>query len=401
MEVDRPPASRLSSHSSRLRVACSCPFVERVPLDNTPRSPDHPPDMDSTSNLLDRNSGLLLVLLAGVAIYVSVRAGIDAVMAGRPVTGGRLAVGYWLPIGVMAIWAAATDGSINTEHGEIANYHGAVAMGIVFGTAVGGLLLAAGAAVLISPPKVMPGGRLLWPLLVPVGFLAMFAGFKGSLDMWAAIALSAEGVIILAAVRPLFFPPLPVVNATDDSPAPPRMPGLRVIQFILAVLVAGVAAYFGLRGVDSIVIETGRATPGLLTTILVCPLLVLPSVGRATDLAQHGKSGEVIEAAIWQAVGNICFLAPLLLVTTRIAYIARHWATAKSDYGVGNPIPFPAMPFPVTVWRVDVLFVIAAGLLLLPVATGRWPLSKRQGLGMTIAYGFYLFLPIYWLRATH
>jgi hypothetical protein len=357
--------------------------------------------MDSAPNLFDRNSGLLLVMLAGIAIYVSVRAGLDAVTGGRPATGGRLAVGYWLPVGAMAIWAAATDGVIKTGHGDIANYHGAVAMGIVFGTAVGGLLLAAGAAVLISPPKPMPGGRLLWPLLVPVGFLAMFAGFKGSLDMWAALALAAEGLVILAAVRPRFFAPMPVVDATDDSPVPQRMPQLRVIQFVLAAGVAAVAAYFGLRGVDRIVIETGRATPGLLTTILICPLLVLPSVGRATDLAQHGKSGEVIEAAVWQAVGNICFLAPLLLVTTRITYVVQNWGTAKSAYGAGNPIPFPPMPFPVTVWRVDVLFVIAAGLLLLPVATGRWPLSKRQGLGMTVAYGFYLFLPIYWLRVTH
>jgi Ca2+/Na+ antiporter len=47
---------------------------------------------------------------------------------------------------------------------------------------------------------------------------------------------------------------------------------------------------------------------------------------------------------------------------------------------------------------VDVVMLIALGLLLMPVALGRWALSKQQGLAMMVGYAVYLFLAIEYQR---
>jgi Ca2+/Na+ antiporter len=337
-------------------------------------------------------AGPALILLAGGAIYVASRSAVGAVIGPRPATGGRLAVGLSLPTFIVAIWAAATG-------------HGDVAMNIVFGTAVGGLLLAGGAAVLLLPPSVTRGVRLLWSMLVPVGLIAFVIGFQGALTSTGAVVLLVEGAIIFVTAQS--GPEEPAVDPSVDTSdvarhdSGPWGSAVRWGQLLFAAGLAGEAGWLAMKGIGTAHSETARLTPGFLATTILCPLLILPAVGFSTDLAQRGKTAEVLQAAIWNAAGNICLLAPLLLAVTRIAFLFTRGKAYFQSLKLETPIPLPDLIFPVTTWRIDVLFITATGLFLLPVAVGRWPLTKWHGLAMTAAYGLYLFLPIYMATLAH
>jgi Ca2+/Na+ antiporter len=48
------------------------------------------------------------------------------------------------------------------------------------------------------------------------------------------------------------------------------------------------------------------------------------------------------------------------------------------------------LPFPIAVWRIDVVLLILLGLFLLPVSFGLWEIRKSEGLFLIFIYAAYL-----------
>ena len=363
----------------------------------------------------ERSVGLMLG--AAVALYVAGRAAADATAGGRPPSGGRLAVGHWVPLAVVSAVAAAA--------GQFA-----VAVGLVFATAVGCLSLGLGTLAVVSPRPVgaPPAGRRTWPLLVPAGLLAMLAGFHRDVRPVDAIALAVEGVCVVAlwAERS----PAPPPDAEPVAVVPGRMPWpLRPVELLLAAGLAAVGAYLAIGGLTGAAAASEAATPGLLTATFLAPLAVLPILGSAADLTQRAGGGATDEAAsglVGAALLNACFGLPLVAAVAAgrarlVAALAvnpdlldgwHDWPrwlgtlpavatvgaatrpTVVAASGAVSGAVSATVPFPLAVWRVDVVAVIALAAAVVPVALGRWPLSRAWGVALIGAYVAYLVLSL-------
>jgi hypothetical protein len=153
-------------------------------------------------------------------------------------------------------------------------------------------------------------------------------------------------------------------------------------------LLAAVGSWLAMHGIDSVAAGSELASTGLLTTTLLSPLLVLPIIGTGTELAQRNQSATAMTSQIGVAFLNICALLPLVVLVN----VAQQLIAQRSfslDHLTG-------LPFPLAVWRVDVVILIALGLFLLPVAIGKWSISKMQGVGLMLGYATYLVLVVVW-----
>jgi Ca2+/Na+ antiporter len=329
-------------------ISCHGPITNHhsVPLDNSCCSSDDPAVIQP---------GLMLVVAGGVALYISSRAGADALRSRVGDSPGRMAVGLWMPIGVVALLA------MRVNRPEIA-------IGVIFATSVASLSLVVGAVTFLSPPMIPVMGKGIWPTVVPAGMLAFLAGFRGELNWVHASVLALEGVVVLWVWRG----PTALEKSADKT-GEKRFWMLRVVQFVLAIGLAGIGAWAGVRGTERTSELSEVASAGLLSATLLSPLLVLPMLGAGIDLAHRGKSATAVTAEIGVVLLNLCLLLPVVV-------------------GVGYWRGTAAVPFPLAVWRVDVVAVIALALFLLPVSQGRWRLNKSNGLALILGYVMYLLL---------
>ena len=355
-----------------------------------------------------------LMFGAAVALYVAGRSAAGAMAGGRPPSGGRLAVGHWLPVATVSVVAAMA--------GQFA-----IAVGIVFATAVGCLSLGLGTLALVAPAAVVApvAARRTWPLLVPAGLLALLAGFHREIRSVDAAALAVQGACVLLLWRDR---PTGEANPAGVGIVPGWVPAaLRPVQLALAVALAGVGAYLAIQGLAWASSVSEAASPGLLTATFLAPLVVLPILGSAADLANRGPmaAGEAASALVGVAMLDACAGLPLTVAAaagrsklvavlsadpTRLGgwqgwhrwlgvaaptVAAATTAATRPDHGLSVVLDVSAaVPFPLAVWRVDVVAVIALSVALVPVALGRWPLSRGQGVALVLAYLAYLFLAL-------
>ena len=347
-------------------------------LDIPPPSPHDPAPMLAAYLYSIFDSGLPLIVLAGLAMYVASKALSDALVAGRAGLSGRLALGQWMPIAVVAIAAVAGD-------------RPAIAIFLIFSSSVGCLCLGTGAVALLGFFPEANVARRVWTFLLPAGLLIFLAGFQGGISLWVAGLFALQGMVVLllwVARKDGIGQPQPVVPIGRGT-------GFRVVQFILAIYIACIGAWFALHGIDHVSAGNEFASSGLLTATLLSPLLVLPIIVTGTELAQRNQASMAVDAQMGVVLLNLCALLPLVVVTS----YARQFVMQRI---INKPLPttFPAaldlkaFPLPLGVWRVDVVMLIALGLFLMPVALGRWTLTKQQGLGMMIGYAVYLTLAI-------
>jgi Ca2+/Na+ antiporter len=319
---------------------------------------------------LDYSDGLPLIVAAGVCMYIASKGLADALAGGKADRAGRLAIGQWLPIATVTVAAAVS-------------HRGPMAMGLVFGTSVACLSLAGGAAAFLGGVPLSGSGRRTWALLLPAALLAFLAGFRASVSLFNAGAIALEGVCILLLWNDK-------TEKQSEAAGEPVIVGRGVLfrcsQALLGLMLAGVGSWFAMHGVERVAAGSEFATTGLLTTTLLSPLLVLPIIGTGTELAQRNQSGVAIGSQVGVALLNTCLLFPLIVTTGAVQQmIARK---------TGSTDGLDGFPFPLAVWRVDVVMLIALGLFLLPVSIGKWSISKTQGAGLMFGYAVYLALSI-------
>jgi hypothetical protein len=222
-------------------------------------------------------------------------------------------------------------------------------------------------------------------MILPTALLVFLAGFRGELTILHATVLAAQGIMVL-----ILWNDRP--SAAPQPPAKHRW--LRVIQFILAIALAGIGAWSAVHGMERASHTNEAATPALLAATFLSPLLLLPLLGAGVDLVHRGLADVAATACVGLTLLNMCALVPILIaVSYARGQLADHLKSAPQFL---NQFLIPGGPLqlPLTVWRVDIVALIVLGLFLLPVGMGRWKLTRGQGLGLIFGYAAYLALSL-------
>ncbi len=328
--------------------------------------------------------GLLLLCGAALAVYIAARATVDAVTREEP-SAWRRAMGHWIPIALTALYA------IQLREWEIA-------LGVIFASSVASVLLVTGLVCVISrPSQAPPEVRRVWPFVLPAGLIALMAGFRSEFTLMHAAVLAIEGVLIFILAMERRDAPgenPPGGGAVADMPAPALTPA-RLAELFLGVLLAGCGAYLLVQGTLSIHRTTPAVSGGLIAAMLISPILTLPMIGSGARLGERGTSWASVGANIGVVLLNLCVLLPAVIavwhLTPKEAVVAQAPATTIPVVEYIEEIDErPALPFPLAVWRIDTVVLVIAGFLLLPVALGRWTISRGDGALLVLGYLVYL-----------
>lgn len=218
---------------------------------------------------------------------------------------------------------------------------------------------------------------------------------------------AGPGTSVLPGARP----ESPTITADDiaaviDYAAPSGAPDragpahalLLAAQIVLAAGVLGLASWAAVRGtahVASVLGTGGRFGPaglsaGALASSIVSLAMVMPMMYGTWRLAARGRSWEPVTTQAGIVLLNLCGLLPLLILLPYAAAVLpalNHWAGDALVYREGLP---RLLLFPAAAWRVDNLILVVAGVLLLPVAFGKWALGREEGMTLIAGYFFYL-----------
>jgi Ca2+/Na+ antiporter len=368
-----------------------------------------------------------VLLLAGAAAgwYVASLVAMDA-LAGGKLALQRRVLGQWIPILSMALIATLAQ---RTE----------IAVGVLFASSVAALSLVLGIVTLsceFSARPAAPGGfpvietgnphvveisgpadpgpfraRRLWAFVLPVALIAMLAGFTGRLTAFHAVALLIQGLVIFSlwAARNEFRS---IDILPEASPQPPAGTGRRVVEILLAIVLALLASWAGVRATHDVSREIGLLSGGFVAAVLVGPALVLPMIGTGMALARSNLYPAAITSSVGIVLLNLCFGLPLVVgmwyarplweppaerMTAMLS--PRHVVPSTGPIATDLSPAAPGVRYPLPVWRVDTVILILLGLVLLPLAVGRWLPGKLEGVLLIFVYVVYMGLSTWAARA--
>jgi hypothetical protein len=339
---------------------------------------------------LGQRADLILLMIGLALLYVSSRTAVDALVRPDDASPGRRALGHHLPIAAVAV-----AGTLLREP--------ALAIGVLFGASVASLSLGCGSVALTAERRIdtPPEWRRVWPFVVAV--LAMLAGLSGTLTLAHAGMFFAEGLVLWLLWH-------------DQSKAAQARPGrTRPVALLLALGLATVGAWAAARGAIDLSRGARAVTIGTVAATMIGPILVLPMLGSGATLASRGAGGVAVTSQVGVVLLNLCLWLPLVIggtywqpaqpapvavATTQPTTRPTTQESTATTTPSTQPAPSadedlpavdkPQLVFPVIVWRVDTIVLLVLGMILLPPAIGRWPLSKRDGIIMLVVYVAYL-----------
>jgi Ca2+/Na+ antiporter len=346
---------------------------------------------------------LILLGVAAAGWYVSSRAALQALTAAGN-SPGRRALGYWLPTAMVVI------GALIIGRAEIA-------VGIIFATSVAALTLVLGIITLTARHTHTTESRRLWAFVLPVALIALLIGFSGGISWRHVPILLLEGAVLAALWNEPAVARLASEGATDpaapDSTATsPDRRSDNSLLLLFAVLAGGMSTWAGLvAGVD-LANQLELPGAGLVAALMLAPALVLSMIGTGSMLASDGRYDQAVSSQVAYVLLNLCLLLP---VATTLWLTRPHWhapfqarltpstnpGTAPATTGAlesPDAGPTPALIYPMGVWRIDTVILIALGLLLLPVALGKWSLGMSEGFGLIVGYTAYMVLTAWLAR---
>ncbi len=295
---------------------------------------------------------MVLIATAAVMLYVSSRAAASALggMAGR-------AVGHFIPVlmaALVATWAGLEPLAIN----------------VLFASTVMTVTLVAGVSLLTAPVETEGVTRRAWGFFLPLAAIVWTIGSLGDINYRSAIALALVGGVL--------------AWVGDSAPVAARarpQVRLRLTQMLLATIVAGMGAVFAVIAVQTVLAASRPITQGMLASTLIAPLVVLPLLGATSEMALSlGSSSQPISVCMISAILNLCAGLPAIT-----ALRAAKRFLLRSDSAVPYPLPYGT-------WRIDSMVLLVVGLLILPIALGRWSPSRVEGLLLVLIYVLYLYL---------
>ncbi len=295
---------------------------------------------------------MALIATSAVMLYVASRSAAHALGG----TAGR-AVGHFIPVlmaALVATWAGLEPLAVN----------------LLFASTVMTVSLVAGVSLMTSPldPEIV--SRRNWVFLLPLAAIVWTIGSLGVLDYRSAVALVLVGAV--------------VAWVNDDSPVAGRARPqirLRLTQILLAAIVAGMGATFAVIAVQEVLTTSRQITQGMIASTVIAPLVVLPLLGAASEMALTlGSSSRPIGVCMMSAVLNLCVGLPAITALRA----AKRWLL-HTDTPVSFPLPYGT-------WRIDSTVLLLVGLLILPISLGRWTPSRLEGLLLVLIYVLYLYM---------
>jgi Ca2+/Na+ antiporter len=347
-----------------------------------------------------------VILLGGmVALFTCSRVLATLFARGESRVGAR-ALALFAPIAVASLTAMLLG-------------HPEVAVGIVFGTSVGALTTVIGFIAVWHPVEPGPARwRRLWGFVLVAALLAFVAGFKGTLNWRDALALLIEGMVVLA----LWLDPGDRRDVGDGATAPgvlddaaPHHAGSapdsiplsyatptrenawtfgRVLVLTLELALVAALLWLGSWAVTQGTVRSstllrGMSTSGLAASV-VSLSMVLPMMYGTWRMAAGGRGWAPVTSQVGLVLLNVCALLPALILLPYLAAhvpAVAHWAGDALAWHEDLP---KLLVFPTPVWRIDNILLILMGVLLLPVALGKWSLGREEGLALIAGYCFYL-----------
>jgi len=352
----------------------------------------------SNPNTAGAVGAIFMLFVAGAALYTSARAAVGATGGGQD-NPTRTAIGHWLPVAVVAIVATLLDRSD-------------VAVGVIFSVSVACLSIVPGLGLLVGrldkpewpddePVAARPTGGLL-----AVGLMLLLIGFAGRFTLIHGLILAFQGVAVLLLRKP-------------DRVTPQTLSGpMRLALFVLVLVVSTLGAYVATRGMAVIVRRSPFFSFATLSTVALGPLLSLPMIGAATEQSRFGRSDAVLRGGITVTLLNFCLLLPLVIglfhllpqkitlplsLDPTVGFPTTVPTTGPSTLATTGPTtaaaPDPinddsfggrSLSYPLAVWRIDTVLLVALGFLLLPVGQGRWKLGAIEGVVLIVVYTAYV-----------
>jgi Ca2+/Na+ antiporter len=378
------------------------------------------------------NAAVLLLAGAAAGWYAASFCATDA-LAGGKLALRRRVFAQWLPILTLALVATLAQQT-------------SVALGVLLASSVAALSLVLGivtishefgrrptdaggfpvvethGAVVVErrhgavPAESSPSvARRVWAFVLPAAMILLLAGFTGRLNGAHALLLAVEGLAILTLwnARGEFDE----IDASAPAPAAAARGTLRrAAEFTLAILLALLASWAGVRATLDVSRQIGQVSGGFVAALLVAPALVLPMIGSGMMLSRANLYSGAVSASVGIVLLNLCFGLPLVV---GVWYAKPLWggraerlvamvtpangdpttAPTTSAPDLGALAPDPSIRFPISLWRVDTVLLILLGLVLLPLAAGRWLPGKFEGVMLVCVYIIYMGLTTWAARA--
>jgi len=314
------------------------------------------------------SEGVLLLVAAALAHYTAARVAIYALSRADGADPGRRAVGQWLPIAATAI------GAILLKQPEMA-------VSVILGTSVASLALLPGLIVLASANEALPSNPRAWPFILPAALLPLMAGFSGHLGWGHAVAMLLLGAMVL----------MVWLHDRQDASVPSTSIGTsRSGLVIVGIALAIGGAYLAVKATVAASNETRLFSPALVASIILNPLLMMPTIGTASTLAQNGHTGRALSAMVGTALLNLCLLLPIAILLHVGLQSADKLKAIQTTRDLLNQLSAAALPYPMAAWRIDNVLLVVLGFAAIPVAMGRWAISRLDG--VLLALGFLAYL---------
>jgi Ca2+/Na+ antiporter len=315
---------------------------------------------------------------------------------------GLRAVSYFIPI------AAASFAAMLLGRPEIA-------VGVVFGTSVGAMTTVIGFIALAAPVEAgPPRWRRIWPFQLAAALLVFVMGFKGTFNWRDAVALGVEGLLLVslwndrrdeaeqtaatvlteAAAGLTGWPGTFPLNYAAVPPAEVLYTPVRILILIGELALVAVLLWLGAWSITQGTVRTASHLRGMSTSALagsiVSLALVLPMTYGTWRRSSGARGWSPVTTQVGVVLLNLCALLPALIL---LPYLAVHvpqvsrWAGEAMLWNDRLP---KLLIFPTPMWRIDNVVLIVVGVLLLPVAIGKWSLGREEGLVLIAGYFFYL-----------
>ncbi len=340
--------------------------------------------------------GLMLLLSAG-ALYVACKAALEVLAGAASAPPGRRALGQWLPI------AATVAASMAAGQPEVATV-------VVFSTSVAMLSLVLGMTTLLAPapaegspvpPPTVPPSRRVWPFVLPAALLTLVAGFGAALTWPFAVALLLLGAAVFGVWR----------EATAREPAAPAdvpagvagvgRPSMAWVQLLVALALSALGGWAMVRCTLATSNMSQRVGTAELGAILLGPLLVLPTLSTACAVAQHDATANdgITTALVGTVLLNLCVLLPLAVLASYVISAGHAYRDAAAAGPIAAAFVEHAkpLPFAAATWRVENVMLVLLAFFLVPVALGRWAMSRVES-GILIA-AYVLYVACVWTAA--
>lgn len=332
---------------------------------------------------LTEQVGPVLLMLAAVGWYLAVLMGTAALRRTRDSAGSRARAAWvcTIPVVLLAVGQGRYE----------------IAVGMIFATSVACMTLVLGIVTLAAGTTPAQASRRGWGMLLPVALVCFLMGLSGGFDLRDAMVLLVQGIAVYW-----------MWQGPDEPASQARAVPGTFGSMLGVVIIATLAGLTAIHATLTMSPRMGLMNGGLVTGLMLAPAMALPLIGLGLQAVQDGQYDQFVSGLVGFVFLNLCLLLPLAALlwiaqpprraevfqlepTTAPATLPATTSTTQDDPDFRPP---RALPYPMAIWRVDTVLLIAVGLLLLPVSIGKWSLGRPEAIGLILTWAVFMLLTV-------